>query len=130
MLHQVLIFAFDAQQRVVLVRKDGMLDGVGGEVVHPESSIAAACREFREETGVDLEPERMKLFAMLRHVIKGWTVECFRVLGAVDGVVASEEIVVTELVAVAPDVIPNLRWLVPLAWLNDSFVTATYMGGD
>jgi len=54
---------------VTLIRKDhpewqaGKLNGVGGEIVDGETSECAMRREFREETGADIDS--WKLFATL-----------------------------------------------------------------
>lgn len=72
-------FAFDTQRRVTLIRKThpewqkGLLNGVGGKIdsgdhsgnlpdTQAMASLVAMCREFKEETGVVIAPERWKMY--------------------------------------------------------------------
>lgn len=67
-------FAFSRDfNSVVLVRKnrqrfgwmDGLLNGVGGEIVPGEAPIEAMMREFRQEADVATEPEDWHHFATM-----------------------------------------------------------------
>lgn len=66
MMRQVLGFAFDDLGRVALIRKNrpewqrGKLNGVGGTIEANESGPKAMSREFFEETGVSIDPEKWR----------------------------------------------------------------------
>lgn len=142
----------DDLRRIALVRKArpawqaGRLNGVGGHVEPNESAVAAMRREFREETGVDIftldwhyvltlvAPDgRGKLTA---------TVDFFTArtthgdLDAMRNADTSEPVVVlpVEHAIASPDLMPNLRWLIPVAIAGDSVrldgvVTENVRGG-
>ncbi|MFF5336234.1 NUDIX hydrolase [Streptomyces sp. NPDC013181] len=63
----------DARGRVLLGRhRDGTWELPGGKVDPlPESVAAAAVRELREETGLDVPEDRVTVFAMLHDVVAG-----------------------------------------------------------
>jgi len=77
-------FAFDSdKQAVVLIRKNkpewqaGLLNGVGGKIEPGESPLDAVVREFKEETGVDTDPEDWRNFCLIRG--EGWKVFCYAI---------------------------------------------------
>ena len=80
----VLGFAFDESLRhVVLLQKRkpawaaGMWNGLGGKVEEGELGMNAMSREFNEECGVMIPPDRWKLMGAFQR--QGWFVECFAV---------------------------------------------------
>lgn len=117
-------FAFDAgAQRVALIQKKrpawqaGKWNGIGGHVEPGETLHAAMVREFREEAGMDVD--EWQEFLMLRSARHGWVVHFFR---AFQVNLYHLQSVTDERVGWAHvddvfnlDVIPNLRWLIPLA---------------
>ncbi len=117
---------------VVLIRKNrpewqaGRYNGVGGKIEPGETAPVAMEREFREETGVTIPAD-----AWDRMCTIAWPDDVARV-GNADptevvffrhlwGTVRPEVHQMTDervdwwMVNDLPDVIPNLRWLVPLA---------------
>jgi 8-oxo-dGTP diphosphatase len=60
-----MVFAFDPQGRVALIRKNrpdylaGKWNGIGGKVEPGEGYEVAAVRELREESGLDLLPSEL-----------------------------------------------------------------------
>lgn len=63
-------FMFDGE-KVALIRKNrpewqaGLLNGIGGKIEEGERPLEAMRREFREETGRDVEDNRWVQFAIL-----------------------------------------------------------------
>lgn len=131
-MHYVLGFAFDSTlNSVALIEKKrpnwqaGKFNGIGGKVNTAELSAAAMTREFKEETGVEV-----KLWHHFADMQKGdpfmyeedqWTVSCwyavlddstfYKIATTTDEIVKKWPL--TSLPSVP--VIPNLRWLIPLA---------------
>lgn len=118
-------FALDDAGRVALVRKArpawqaGKWNGIGGKIEPGETPAAAMRREFSEEAGLDVAgwqhlacltfPAGMVFF--FRVALPAGRLEQVRAC-------TDEMIGVHEVAAVAGGtlpVIPNLRWLVPLA---------------
>lgn len=112
---------------VVLIRKNkpawqkGLLNGVGGKIESNETPIQAMAREWSEETGA-ISPEWKHFVTM---DFSGATVYVFKCL--LEGWLAVNS-VTTEAVYIfrvsnvlndTPRVIPNLKWLIPMA-LHDS----------
>jgi len=115
-------FLFDKkEQRVVLIKKKhpewqkGHLNAVGGKIEPGETPLMAMRREFWEEAGESIED--WKQFVRLGSP-GAWEVFFFVAHGDVDKVrtCTDEEIEVhcTCLLEVLP-VLPNLRWLIPMA---------------
>jgi 8-oxo-dGTP diphosphatase len=111
---------------VVLIRKikpewqAGKLNGVGGKIEPGEEAEEAMAREFREEAGIGSSPGDWEMFAHCRFS----QVDVF-FLRSFDEVFARAHTVTAEIIEHWPvdeipaDVIPNLRWLIPLARHNE-----------
>lgn len=115
---------------VVLIRKNkpewqrGLLNGVGGKIEPGESPKEAMLREWREETGSDVTDWHhyvtMDFSGATVHVFKHH--QPGRHAGYLNITSATDEQVGIYSVAEAlasPIVIPNLKWLIPMA-LHDS----------
>lgn len=107
---------------MVLIRKNrpawqsGLLNGVGGKVEAEESPRDAMVREFEEETGARVEMWRH--FCVHEDTINGYHVTYYRSFGDVATCRSTtdeqvEVVLVDHLQSRA--VVPNLRWLVPMA---------------
>jgi len=108
--------------RVVLIRKNrpewqaGLLNGVGGKVEEDEFAEQAVAREFAEETGMRVD--HWRAFCLHRDKSHGYEVVYYAAVGAVESArtTTDEEIVVCAVADVPHlEVIPNLRWLIPMA---------------
>jgi 8-oxo-dGTP diphosphatase len=121
-------FAFSSDKtRVLLIKKKRapanvphMVDkwnGVGGKIESGELPIEAMCREFKEETGVDTAKYIWDKFLVLRG--DGFNVvffHCFNDVVVNHGATTEDEIVGPFYVKGLPsNVMPNLRWLIPMA---------------
>ncbi len=141
MIPYVVGFAFDEgpyQYRiggeVALIRKArpdwqrGCLNGIGGHIEEGESSHEAMVREFKEET--DVEIVDWNLFAKLQG--KDWSVDFYRAFG-IDlttlKTVTDEEVLVYPVDRLPAKVLPNLRWLIPLALDSEPLTPALVMYG-
>lgn len=121
----VLGFAFrhDNSGTLVLIRKShpeaqaNLLNGVGGKVEADETPHQAMAREFVEETGAWIEKNRWVHFATLNttngmiHLFacNEWDTDYARTM---DG----EEIVFAHKDHLPSDIVPDLRWMVPMAY--------------
>lgn len=128
----------DDRQFVVLMKKmakpdapdldwqAGLLNGIGGKI-EDETRLAAMIREFKQETGVT--QSAWKQFATMWG--EEWLVECFvcfveeKQLFSVKTQEDEEVLVipVEELIKgqTAP-IIPNLKWLIPMALDADNII--------
>lgn len=121
-------------QYVTLIRKRkpesqaGKLNGVGGAVEPGDgSALDAMVREFYEEAGLQTKSEHWRFFASLR------TNDCeiffFSAYGPTYGInsVTEEriEFYAVATIPILPDMLPNLRWLIPLALNNELPVVIT-----
>lgn len=109
-----------AEDAVLLIRKThpdwqaGRLNGAGGEIEDGESPIKAMRREYIEEVGIDCS--EWQQFAVLGDA-RNWQVHFFSARGRI----AKAKVLTDELPEIVPvaalpdDVIPNLRWLIPMA---------------
>jgi 8-oxo-dGTP diphosphatase len=106
---------------VVLIRKthpewqNGNLNGPGGHIEEMETPEEAMMREFKEETG--LEVALWDEVVTLYNYSLGWEVTFFRAFGDVSKVnsVTDEEVQIHSAGSLPSNVIPNLRWIIPLA---------------
>lgn len=104
---------------VALIRKArpewqrGRVNGIGGKVGPGETPLEAMRREFREKAGVDVAD--WEQFLTLDY--PNATVHFFRCFGrAYEGKTATDEPVLLCYVRRPPhNLIPNLRWILPLA---------------
>jgi len=129
--YYVLGFLFGPCDRVALIQKArpawqaGLLNGIGGKVENEDiSTYRAMSREFLEETGVSIHYPAWTRFAVMEgedRVGEQWVVTCFfsTVSKLVPLVNPDKEEPVIWFSYTNFDlwsrVIPNLRWLIPLA---------------
>lgn len=122
-------FAFDSElKHVCLIRKlrpdwqKGKLNGIGGHLEGAEGGKIGMSREFKEETGVEVEPNRWKpltMITMLDSVNKIWCYYTVLNIPEFEHVKTQtdEEVVKYHLQALKyHKYIPNLDWLIPLAY--------------
>jgi len=119
--HYVAGFLFNRQEtEVVLIRKNrpawqkGLLNGVGGKIEQGESPSFAMTREFKEETGMNVEG--WAEFACLE--FDKACVHFFMAHSDVYQVSSlTDEEVNVYLVISLPELqtIPNIQWLIPMA---------------
>src|SRR5690606_19747163 len=101
----------------------GKLNGVGGKIEPGETPADAMRREFREEADLDIAVWRPIL------VLTGadWQGHFFRAFGDVDSAraVTDEQLEIHPTARLPADLIPNLRWMIPLM-LDEDVVGAAY----
>lgn len=116
------LFTDDARQ-VVLIKKinpqwqQGLYNGIGGKIESGEVAVEAMVREFREETGVSIARELWTHYAQIYRpaeydlgLFLAYSDKAFQVTSA------DKELVQLFNVDQLPNnLIPNLRWLIPLA---------------
>ncbi len=101
----------------------GLLNGVGGHIeggddglkYTGETPVQAMSREFKEETGVEIAPERWRQFALLRgEDVEVWCFTCVRNANLQQ---TTDERVgwYNAWVCHDPSVVPSLHWLIPMA---------------
>ena len=112
------------RQRVVLVEKlkpdwqKGQFNGVGGKIEEGEEPEDAMAREFAEEAGVGVLPDEWDHFLTLHN---DWFAchfyRAFSELAHHTRTVETETIVCVnvQLALAGLPVLPNLRWLIPMA---------------
>lgn len=118
---------------VVLIRKNkpekqvGKLNGVGGAVEANEMPAGAMVREFEEEASLRTSELDWKFFAVLR--TNGAEICFFVAHGAALGISSGTDeaiyIVPVHEIPTHPIVLPNLKWLIPLALNNEPSVIVT-----
>ena len=124
------------RRRVLLIRKRrpawqaGKLNGLGGKIEPGESPLDAMRREFREEAGIDLADweEVLQLSGTDDAGTGiGWRGHFFRAFGDVDQprAMTDEPLERHDVAALPADVIPNLRWMIPLM-LDDEPIAGGY----
>ena len=122
--------------RVLLIRKRrpawqaGKLNGLGGKIESGESPLDAMRREFREEAAVDI-PDWQEVLVLSgpddAGSGRGWAGHFFRAFGDLNAVHAltDEALEVHPTSDLPPDLISNLRWMIPLM-LDDEAVSGKY----
>ncbi|MEW6735451.1 MAG: NUDIX hydrolase [Acidobacteriota bacterium] len=120
-------FLFDEiGERVLLIWKKkpywqaGYLNGIGGHIERGETPIQAMCREFKEETGIDIQGWHH--YATLAGNNPQWAVHFFYAYSAVLNTVTNIAPVTDEIpfVGLVSNIsqyrlIPNAVWLIPMA---------------
>ncbi|REL36857.1 NUDIX hydrolase [Thalassotalea euphylliae] len=116
------LFSQDSS-KVVMIKKinpawqNGLLNGVGGKIEIGEQAIDAMTREFEEETGVVTNAGQWTHFAQV------YRPECYDVafffarsdLAFEARTVEQEEVQLIDVANLPKNLLPNLRWLIPLA---------------
>ena len=131
-------FAFNRDRtEVALIEKAkpewqrGQWNGIGGKIEPGEYPSEAMAREFEEETGWSVQASRWYPFAVLFG--KGYRVTFYVALDVriAHCVTATDERVQCWAVDALPDkVIPNLKWLIPLALQADQYQRLTIRTTD
>ncbi len=122
-------FHFDSRREfVTLIEKkrpawqEGKLNGPGGKVEPGESPHQAISREFSEEAGATIPPEAWRWFASLK-TKDGSVVHFLAATRNANVRTMTDERVSVYNLGIVSDpghaLIPNLRWLIPMA-LDDS----------
>jgi len=117
----VLGFLFNKQGNMVwLIRKNkpqwqaGKLNGIGGKVEENEKPHVAMRREFKEEAGLDIED--WKFYGTMNDKDHTFIVYCYYAYSDEMATTMTEESVGVYSSEFLPlNVIPNLRWLIPMA---------------
>jgi 8-oxo-dGTP diphosphatase len=119
----------DNGHNVVLIRKNkpdwqrGKRNGVGGKIEPGETPSQAMEREYNEEAGVLVDKMNWTLFCSIKFLSNGDTVHFFK-LFSTDVFRASraqtdESLELEWTDDLRDDVLPNLKWLIPLALSGD-----------
>ena len=118
-----LLFTADARD-VVLVRKTrpawqaGRVNALGGKLLDGEAILEAARREVREEAGVDVEEWEQFLVwddpEYRLRAVRAFDDAAHRARTAED-----QDVFLARVDALPPNVIDNLRWIIPLALDRD-----------
>ncbi|HEX6058719.1 MAG TPA: NUDIX domain-containing protein [Gemmatimonadaceae bacterium] len=120
-----LLFTPD-RERVVLMRKTrpawqaGRVNALGGKLARGETAAAAAEREVREEAGVHVPAEAWEEFLVWDDPIyRMHAVRAVHEAAARAHTAEDQEVFLADVRALPPELIDNLRWLVPLALDGD-----------
>ena len=110
------------ETEVALMRKthpdwqSGKLNGIGGHVERDEEPVETMIREFKEETGA--ETHNWSFFCTM--IFEEAIIYCFKSMERVEVKTITDEEVIWFRANWLPDkVIPNLRWLIPMALDNE-----------
>lgn len=115
-------FRCDRWGKVLLIEKKrpdwqaGKLNGVGGHIEKGESPLDAMMREFEEETGMKTNSKDWKETVILSG--NGYRVHFFLSVGDLTDckTMTDEEVVFIDIFSLPlKNVIPNLKWLIPLS---------------
>ncbi|MCK5607684.1 NUDIX domain-containing protein [Candidatus Pacearchaeota archaeon] len=123
------LFSPDCKE-VILIRKKrpkwqaGYLNGVGGRVEVGETPLHAMRREFREETGIDIETWQRAM----QFTCKGGTVFVYKAITQENDTLWQAESRTDETVDIfsvtdihGKRVLDNIRWMVPMLLDNIEF---------
>ena len=123
--YYVLGFAFTSDLKsALLILKNrppwqaGLLNGVGGKVEPGEKPLDAMVREFKEESHIDTTPEQWRHFATLAgddFLVLIYATVTDDVLRARTMTDEALYLISTERSDTTPPLVPNLKWLLPLA---------------
>jgi 8-oxo-dGTP diphosphatase len=111
-----------ALSRVALIKKNhppwqaGKLNGIGGKIDGEETAEQAMVREFKEETGTRTLEKDWRQFCVMN--CTGTNIYCFTAVGDIYKLrnVTAEHIEIRNVeIMGCYNVIPNLRWLIPMA---------------
>ena len=124
-LDYVLALLFTADEReVVLVRKTrpawqtGRINALGGKIRDGEELLHAAQREVREEAGVDVHGwEEFLVWHDPEYRLRA--VRAFDDAARQARTAEDQEVFLARVDALPPNVIDNLRWIIPLALDRD-----------
>ncbi|HYO07354.1 MAG TPA: NUDIX domain-containing protein [Tepidisphaeraceae bacterium] len=122
--------------RVLLIRKGrpawqaGKLNGIGGKLEPGESPLDAMRREFREEAALEIDDWHEALILSGRDDAGSgipWRGHFFRAFGPIDDArtMTDEPLEIHPAAALPHNVIPNLRWMIPLL-LDDEPLSGAY----
>lgn len=121
----VLAFLFTTdRRRVVLMRKTrpawqaGRVNALGGKVLTSETPADAARREVREEAGVDV-PAWEEFLMWEDPVYRMHALRAFDSAAEHAHTAEDQEVFLAEVTDLPPELIDNLRWLIPLALDRD-----------
>lgn len=121
MTEYVVGFLFNrSRTHVILIEKKrpswqrGKLNGVGGKIESGETPHHAMKREFKEETGMCIRRKKWNRMVVL--VGADWKVHFFWAIGKLTNArtVTDERISICNTKLLPENVIPELRWLIPL----------------
>ncbi len=111
---------------VVLIKKlnptwqEGLLNGVGGKIEKNELSCDAMAREFEEETGVTITRDQWTCYAKIYRP-NYYELDVYYAhsdLAYEVKTVEKEEVCLVETSKIPDRIVPNLKWLIPLALDN------------
>jgi len=95
----------------------GLYNGVGGKIEPGESPLQTMERECLEESGLVTRWDTGEWEAVARLDTPNGRIFVFAAIGTpTDGATTTdEEIIVANVAALPPSIVPNVRWLIPLA---------------
>jgi 8-oxo-dGTP diphosphatase len=118
-----LLFTADARQ-VVLVRKSrpawqaGRVNALGGKLHQDEGVTDAARREVREEAGIEVDGwEEFLVWHDAEYRLRA--VRAFDDVARLARTAEDQDVFLARVDALPPNVIDNLRWIIPLALDRD-----------
>lgn len=96
----------------------GLYNGVGGKIEPGETPVQAMQRECCEESGLETGWNSMSEWESVARIdTPNGQIWVFAAIGdPIDGITRTDEEIVVKNVAVLPEnIVPNVRWLIPLA---------------